>query len=65
LIHPDVEAVGTFNEFKGVREGDKIDFVFTTPDIKVLDAKIIYDNTNGRYPSDHFPVTATIQLPVK
>jgi endonuclease/exonuclease/phosphatase family metal-dependent hydrolase len=28
----------------------------------VLDAKIIYDNTSGRYPSDHFPVTATIEI---
>jgi endonuclease/exonuclease/phosphatase family metal-dependent hydrolase len=65
VIHPDVKGVGTFNEFKGIREGDKIDFVFTMPDITVLDAKIIYDNTNGRYPSDHFPVTAAIQLPVK
>jgi len=65
VIHPDAKLVGTFNEFKGIHEGDKIDFIFTTPDVKVLDAKIIYDNTNGRYPSDHFPVTATIQLPVK
>jgi endonuclease/exonuclease/phosphatase family metal-dependent hydrolase len=62
VIHPDVKGVGTFNEFKGIREGDKIDFIFATPDVKVLDAKIIYDNTNGRYPSDHFPVTATIEI---
>ncbi len=62
VVHPDAKLVGTFNEFRGIREGDKIDFIFTTPDVKVLDAKIIYDNTNGRYPSDHFPVTATIEI---
>ena len=62
VLHPDVKDVGTFNEFKGIRTGDKIDYIFTMPGLKVLDAKIVHENIDGRYPSDHFPVTATLGL---
>jgi endonuclease/exonuclease/phosphatase family metal-dependent hydrolase len=60
-LHPNATGIGTFNEFTGNRQGKKIDFVFTTPDTKIKDAQIIYDNEEGRFPSDHFPVTATIK----
>ena len=62
VIHPNAQETGTFNEFKGISTGDKIDYIFTTPDMEVLDAQIIHDNTDGRYPSDHFPVIATIKI---
>jgi endonuclease/exonuclease/phosphatase family metal-dependent hydrolase len=62
LLHPEAKDVGTFNEFKGIRTGDKIDYIFVTPGAKVLEATILYDNVEGRYPSDHFPVTATLGL---
>ncbi len=61
-IHPTTKRVGTFNDWKGTDTEDKIDYVFVSKDITVLDADIIRDNKNGRYPSDHFPVTATIKL---
>jgi endonuclease/exonuclease/phosphatase family metal-dependent hydrolase len=63
ILHPDAEDVGTFNGFKGNRQGDKIDYVFTLPTVKVLEAQILYDNVDGRYPSDHFPVVAHLLLP--
>jgi endonuclease/exonuclease/phosphatase family metal-dependent hydrolase len=63
LLHPDVKDVRTAHEFKGSRQGDKIDFVFVPPDVKVLEAEILYDNVDGRYPSDHFPVMARLFLP--
>ena len=63
LLHPDVKDVRTAHEFKGGRQGNKIDFVFVPPDVKVLEAEILYDNADGRYPSDHFPVTARLLLP--
>jgi endonuclease/exonuclease/phosphatase family metal-dependent hydrolase len=31
--------------------------------VKVLAAEIVHTNHNGRYPSDHFPVTAEMLLP--
>lgn len=63
VLHPDAADVGTFNGFKGNRQGDKIDYVFALPTVKVLEAQILYDNVDGRYPSDHFPVMARLLLP--
>lgn len=60
LLHSDAKDVGTFHEFKGICTGDKIDYIFTTPEVKILEAAILYDNIEGRYPSDHFPVTARL-----
>lgn len=60
-LHPDSTNVGTFNGFIGERAGDKIDAILVSPDWKVLDANIVRANENGRYPSDHFPVTALVQ----
>jgi endonuclease/exonuclease/phosphatase family metal-dependent hydrolase len=64
VLHPDATDVGTFNAFKGDRSGNKIDFVFVPPGTKVLEAQILYDNVDGRYPSDHYPVDARFRLPV-
>jgi endonuclease/exonuclease/phosphatase family metal-dependent hydrolase len=64
VLHPDVRDVRTGHAFKGERQGNKIDYVFVQPGVKVLEAAILYDNVGGRYPSDHFPVTARLVLPV-
>ncbi len=63
LLHPEAAQVGTFNGFKGTRSGEKIDYVFVAPGTEVLEARILHDNEDGRYPSDHFPVTARLSLP--
>jgi len=65
LLHPDVNDVRTAHAFRGTRKGNKIDYVFVPSSIKVLDAQILYDNVDGRYPSDHYPVNAILRLPVK
>lgn len=62
VLHPDVKIVGTFNGFSGNREGEKIDYILASPEWTVAEAAIVYDNTDGRYPSDHFPVTAVLRL---
>ena len=60
---PDAKEVGTFNGFKiGQTAGEKIDFVFVEPGTEVLEAAIVRTSRDGRYPSDHFPVTARIRL---
>jgi len=63
VLHPDANEAGTFNQFAGNRRGEKIDFILTLPDVKVLEAQIVHTERNGRYPSDHFPVTARLRLP--
>ena len=61
--HPDATEVGTFNGFKlGETKGEKIDYVFVGPGVEVLAAEILRDSAGGRYPSDHFPVTARVLL---
>lgn len=60
--HPDEKVVGTFNGFEGTTTGDKIDYIMVTPDVQTLDARIVRSHEDGRYPSDHFPVTATVRF---
>ena len=64
VLHPDVNDVKTAHAFKGTRQGNKIDYVFVPPGTKVLEAEILYDNVDGRYPSDHYPVIASFMLNV-
>jgi endonuclease/exonuclease/phosphatase family metal-dependent hydrolase len=61
LIHPDQTEVGTFTGFTfGETTGAKIDYVLVQPGTNVLGAQILRTSQDGRYPSDHFPVTARI-----
>lgn len=64
LLHPDATDVVTFNSFKTPPPGgDKIDYIFIAPPVQVREAAIVRDQTGGHYPSDHFPVTATVCIP--
>jgi endonuclease/exonuclease/phosphatase family metal-dependent hydrolase len=61
VLHPDATPVGTFTGFSlDAISGDKIDYVLVPPGTSVRDARIIRTSRDGRYPSDHFPVTARI-----
>lgn len=63
VVHPDEKDVVTFSGFKLERiDGPKIDYVFVQPGIEVLSAAIVRTARDGKYPSDHFPVVATIRL---
>jgi endonuclease/exonuclease/phosphatase family metal-dependent hydrolase len=61
VVHPDASPVGTFTGFTmGQVQGEKIDYIFVTQEWRVVDAAIIRTARGDRYPSDHFPVTATL-----
>ena len=60
--HPDARYVATGSKWKGQLEGPKIDYIMVTPDTKVHKAAIIRSNEDGRFPSDHYPVSADITL---
>jgi len=62
VLHPEEKAVGTFHWFTGLAPGGKIDYVLVPPDAEVLDAQIVRASREGRFPSDHFPVTARVRL---
>ena len=59
---PRTEA-GTFHAFSGARDRSHIDYIFATTDVTPLESSILHDSKNGNYPSDHFPVRATLRLP--
>ncbi len=62
VVQPGVAQVGTFNGFKGQRDGAKIDYVLCSSEWALHDASIHRREFGGRFPSDHFPVTATLGL---
>jgi endonuclease/exonuclease/phosphatase family metal-dependent hydrolase len=61
-LYPDQSRRGTFHGFNGKAKGDKIDAILVSREWESLDAEIITTQRNGRFPSDHFPVTATLAL---
>ncbi len=62
-VHPRRAAgEGTFNGFTGDASGQRIDWILTSPGWKVLEAGIDRTQRDGRYPSDHFPVTAVVSF---
>jgi endonuclease/exonuclease/phosphatase family metal-dependent hydrolase len=60
-VHPDAKDVGTFNAFAGRKSGAKIDYIFAPKEVGVEESSIVDDNEDGRYPSDHFPIKATLR----
>ncbi|MDP2037942.1 MAG: endonuclease/exonuclease/phosphatase family protein [Ignavibacteria bacterium] len=57
-----IKKEGTFHSFKGIKDGERIDFVFTSLQLKTKQSEIIRDSYNGKFPSDHFPVIAVLEM---
>ena len=58
----DEPGEGTFSGFRaGVNDGARIDWVAVSKGWKVVSASIDRTSRDGRTPSDHYPVTATLQ----
>lgn len=55
----------SFDDWKGTTKGSRIDFVLHTAEFKPAAAEIVRTNYDGRWPSDHYPVTATLRLSEK
>lgn len=60
---PAYGPVGTFNGFELTAPlRDRIDYIFVSRGSTVLDYAVLTDSMRGHYPSDHFPVVATVVL---
>lgn len=60
--HPQrLESEGTFHSFTGKPGTDRIDWIMTTGHFTTMSAEIVRSNVDGRYPSDHFPVTTIVE----
>lgn len=62
VVHPKETHARTAHGFSGATLGDKIDYIYMATD-NVLGSHIDHFNVDGRYPSDHYPVVATVKLP--
>jgi endonuclease/exonuclease/phosphatase family metal-dependent hydrolase len=60
-LHPPAVEVGTYHAFHGTRTGAMIDAILISSEWEVRDAWIDRTEREGRYPSDHFPVTARLR----
>ena len=62
VTHPTpADDEGTFNGFLGQTNGARIDWIFASDGLAVVEAAIDTTSEDQRYPSDHFPVTAVLQ----
>ena len=52
---------GTFNEFRGISTGPRIDWILYRGALRAVEAETVTKNDHGRYPSDHFPVLAVFE----
>ncbi len=52
----------TFSEFKDLKPGMKIDYIFVRDGMRVLEHGVLSDQWNGLWASDHLPVLAEIVL---
>jgi endonuclease/exonuclease/phosphatase family metal-dependent hydrolase len=64
-VHGSSEPCDTFHRFRGDQhdgESGKIDWVFSRGNISVQGAEIIMDSEGGRFPSDHYFVSADCEV---
>ena len=55
------EGEGTFSAFSGERSGGRIDWILHSSHFETVSASIDRTEENGRFPSDHYPVTAILR----
>jgi endonuclease/exonuclease/phosphatase family metal-dependent hydrolase len=62
IVHPkQADDEATFHGFRGRTKGRRIDFILTSPQFQAIEATIDRTERDGRYPSDHYPVTAILE----
>jgi endonuclease/exonuclease/phosphatase family metal-dependent hydrolase len=63
VLHPQRSAEeATFDDWNGTVKGSRIDFILHTGEFTPTAAEIVRTSYDGRWPSDHYPVTATLRL---
>lgn len=65
VLHPEDDGC-TYHGFRGrgVRSLGKIDYILCDESWTIRSAEILRDSDNGRYPSDHFPIVAELDVRV-
>ena len=64
-VHPaTLSNERTFHDFQGATSGSRIDFILHSADFQATAATIDRTNYDGRWPSDHYPVTASFDIEI-
>lgn len=58
----DLYNKATMGNFKNKEKGAHIDYIFVSEEFEIVDVEIIKYNINGKYPSDHYPLMAEINI---
>ena len=64
-VHGAEDPGYTFHQFMGPEYSSaigKMDWIFSRGQVKVIDAAVITDSLGGRFPSDHYFVSATLEV---
>jgi exonuclease III len=61
-LYPFEDKVKTRGGTRKACKGKKIDYIFSEPSTRVLEADILRIGSGGRKASDHCPVTATLLI---
>ena len=63
VANPAARYSGTgISGYRGYKNTDQIDYVFVPGGTNVIGSQIIYYQSNGSYPSDHFPLISEFEL---
>ncbi|AOR23676.1 endonuclease/exonuclease/phosphatase family protein [Clostridium taeniosporum] len=52
----------TMGHFKNKEKGAHIDYIFVSEEFEIVDVEIVKYSVNGKYPSDHYPLMAEIDI---
>lgn len=62
-VHPQrAKDEASFDNWSGTTKGSRIDFILHTAEFAPSAGEIVRTNYDGLWPSDHYPVTATLKL---
>ncbi|MBX3465744.1 MAG: endonuclease/exonuclease/phosphatase family protein [Planctomycetes bacterium] len=59
---PNDPSPGTYNDFRGLRTQQRIDWILIGGPIRAVAAAKLDQQVDGRWPSDHYPVLADLEL---
>ncbi len=62
IVHPETLEVCTYHAYGSPAHTDKIDYIWVDDRWSATDASIVTGRIDGAWPSDHYPVTATLAL---
>ena len=61
-FNKDIYNHSTMSKFNGNEKGLHIDYIFVSEEFSINHVEIVKYNKEGKYPSDHYPIVASLSL---